>query len=62
MSAGQKIRNLRGNRTATECAVAVGITRSSWIKYERDERVPRDDMKKKIAKYLGVSVQDIFFS
>lgn len=62
MSAGQKIRKLRGNRTAAECAVAVGITRSSWVKYERGERVPRDDVKKKIAQYLGVSVQDIFFT
>lgn len=28
--------------------------------YERGERVPRDDLKMRIAKYFGVSVQEIF--
>lgn len=62
MTAGQRIRELRGKRTAEECARAVGITRSSWVKYERGERIPRDKMKEKIALFFKKSVQDIFFA
>ena len=30
--------------------------------YEREERVPRDEVKIQIAKYFKMPVQDIFFS
>jgi len=29
--------------------------------YERDERIPRDEVKVRIAKYYGVSVYSLFF-
>lgn len=58
---GQKLRKLRGKRTKQTVADAIGVSYSSYVKYERDERHPGDEVKKRIAKYFGVSVQSIFF-
>jgi len=30
--------------------------------YERDERTPRDEVKIRLAKFFGVSIQDLFFT
>ena len=62
MTAGQKLRQLRGERTKQEIANAIGISLSSYIKYERDERIPRDDVKRLLAKHFKVSVSSIFFA
>lgn len=61
MNVSAILRNLRGQQTQEEVAKAIGITKSSWAMYERGERVPRDEVKVKIAQYFGVPVQDIFF-
>lgn len=61
MSVNQKLRELRGNQTQMEVAAGIGITKSSWAMYERGERVPRDEVKKRIAAYFGKTVQEIFF-
>ena len=37
---GMILRKLRGDRTQEEIAAILGITKSSWAMYERDERVP----------------------
>ena len=37
------------------------ISRSSLIKYERGERTPRDNVKKRIAAYFGKTVQELFY-
>lgn len=55
------LRELRGNLTQIEVAKKLGITKSSWAMYERGERVPRDEVKVKIAKYFNKSVQEIFY-
>lgn len=62
MSFGKTLRKLRGDRTQEEIARDIGITKSSWAMYEREERVPRDEVKIQIAKYFKMPVQDIFFS
>lgn len=62
MEAGKRIRELRGNRSKREVAQALGISFSSYVKYERGERTPRDSIKKRIAEYFGVTVGFIFFS
>ena len=62
MTAGEKMKKLRGNRSQEEIAKALGISYSSYSKYERDERVPRDNVKKKIALLFKTKVGDIFFS
>lgn len=55
------LRKLRGERSQTQIAEALGITKSSWAMYERGERIPRDEVKVKISQFFGVSVQEIFF-
>lgn len=61
MNVSTILRSLRGERTQEEVAKGIGITKSSWAMYERGERVPRDEVKVKIAQYFSVPVQDIFF-
>lgn len=61
MPFGSKLRALRGSRSQEEIAGEIGITKSSWAMYERNERVPRDEVKVKIANYFGKTVQEIFF-
>lgn len=61
MTTGEKLRNLRGKKSKRMVAEELGISFSSYVKYERNERIPRDDIKAKIAKYFRTSVQDIFF-
>lgn len=62
MFCGEKLKMLRGNRTQTTVTKDLGISKSAWAMYERGERVPRDDLKVRIANYFGVSVQEIFFA
>lgn len=62
MSAGEILRTLRGERSVAEVAKAVDVSNSSYIKYERGERVPRDEVKTRIARYYGSSVESIFFA
>ncbi len=61
MSIGEKLRILRGKRSQDEVSSKVGVTKSAWAMYERNERVPRDEIKIKIANYFHVTVQEIFF-
>lgn len=61
MSTAIILKKLRGKRTRDEVARAVGVTRSAWAMYERGERVPRDEVKVRIADYFGCTVQYIFF-
>lgn len=58
---GTMLRELRGDKTQEDVANALGITKSSWAMYERDERVPRDETKILIAQFFGKSVQEIFY-
>ncbi len=62
MSTGAKLKELRGDKTQQEAAAGIGITKSALAMYERDERVPRDEVKIRIADYYGVSVLFLFFN
>ena len=59
---GMILRKLRGDRTQEEIAAILGITKSSWAMYERDERVPRDEVKIRIANFFGKTVQELFYT
>lgn len=59
---GMILRKLRGDRTQEEIAAILGITKSSWAMYERDERVPRDEVKIRIANFFGKTVQGLFYT
>lgn len=49
---GMILRKLRGDRTQEEIAAILGITKSSWAMYERDERVPRDEVKIRMGYFI----------
>lgn len=59
---GQRLIDLRKDTPREDVAAAVGVTVSALGMYERGERIPRDEIKVKIARHYGVSVQDIFFA
>ena len=58
---GRKLRTLRGEQDAKAVAAALGISTSALFMYERGERIPRDQIKKRISQYFGKSVEEIFF-
>ena len=62
MSTGAKLKELRGTKTQQEVAEGIGITKSALAMYERDERIPRDEVKIRIAEYFGVSLLYLFFN
>lgn len=57
-----KLRKLRAEKTQEQVAQDLGVSLSAYVKYENGIRVPRDDIKKRIATYYNSTVQDIFFS
>jgi DNA-binding XRE family transcriptional regulator len=58
---GKLLKELRGRKTLAEVANDLGISISALSMYENGERVPRDEVKKKIADYYSRSVQFLFF-
>ena len=63
MTSGQMIRQLRSNRNLSleKTAQDLNISKSALAMYERDERVPRDQVKLRIAEYFQVSVESLFY-
>lgn len=59
---GERLVKLRGNKTQEEVASEVGTSISAIGMYERGERVPRDEVKVKIANFYKVSVQQLFYA
>lgn len=59
---GKKLRALRGKSTQNETAQALGISISALAMYENGCRIPRDEIKLKIAKHYGKTVEEIFFA
>lgn len=57
----KKLVKLRGKRSQEEVATAVGISTSALSMYENGERVPRDEIKIRLARYYGKSVESLFF-
>ncbi|MCU5105647.1 helix-turn-helix transcriptional regulator [Bacillus cereus] len=52
---------LRGRKTRGEVAESIGISVSTLQMYENGQRIPRDNIKVKLAAFYGVTVQSIFF-
>lgn len=62
MSIGMKLRALRGGKSQEKVAAELMITKSALSMYERDKRIPRDEIKIRIAEYYNVSVGSIFYA
>ena len=61
---GERIKSLREKRKLTREKFCndVGITLSSLSMYENGQRIPRDEIKVKIARLLDVSIEALFFT
>lgn len=59
---GSRLRMLRGEKTLETVSADTGISRSALNMYELGNRIPRDDVKIRIASYYGSTVDAIFFS
>jgi putative transcriptional regulator len=57
----KKLFNLRGDKTREEVANDLDISVSALQMYENGQRVPKDEIKIKIAHHYGLTVQEIFF-
>ncbi len=58
---GKKLRELRGTKQLTDVANAINISKSALCMYETGQRIPRDEIKQKIASYYDASISSIFF-
>lgn len=58
----QKLIALRNGKPRIAVAKDLNISRSALMMYENGKRTPKDEIKAKIAKYYGVSIESIFFS
>lgn len=61
MKIGERLRKLRGDRTLEEVSSQTGIGRSALNMYELGNRIPRDEAKMTLARYYGVSIEQLFF-
>lgn len=57
----ERLIRARGSRRREEVAAAVGVSLSAIAMYENGERVPRDEVKVRLAEYYNTSVQELFF-
>lgn len=58
---GERLENLRGEKSLAIVAEDTGISISALSMYESGNRIPRDDVKVSLANYYGKTVQEIFF-
>lgn len=59
---GRRLIAIRGDIPRDELANAIGVSISAVSMYENGERIPRDDIKIRIANFFGRSVQEIFLT
>jgi putative transcriptional regulator len=58
---GKILLGLRDDKPREKVAADIGISVSALQMYENGQRVPRDEIKVKIANYYKKSVQELFF-
>nr|DAE71022.1 MAG TPA: hypothetical protein [Caudoviricetes sp.] len=59
---GTILKELRGNTPAPEVAAACGISVSALYMYESGKRIPRDQIKIRLAHYYKTTVSRIFYA
>lgn len=57
----EKLVSLRGKKSLREVAEANGISISALSMYEAGNRIPRDEIKIRLANYYKVSVEELFY-
>lgn len=58
----ERLIKLRGKKSRETVAKALDISVSALAMYENGQRIPRDSIKIRIAKYYGKTVGYIFFT
>jgi DNA-binding XRE family transcriptional regulator len=60
---GKKLRSLREekNETAGQLSSAINVSESAIFMYEAGKRIPRDEIKIRIAEHFAMPVESIFF-
>ncbi len=51
----------RGEESRADVCAAIGISGSALRMYETGQRVPRDDIKIKLAEHYNTDVQTLFY-
>lgn len=61
---GERLAKLRisAKKTQKEVAETIGISVSALTMYEGGNRIPRDEVKVKLAHYYSVSVERLFYA
>ena len=59
---GERLRKLRGDIPMQTVADAVEISVSALGMYEIGQRIPRDEIKVKLARYYETTVEALFFT
>lgn len=61
MTIAERIKEARGSRTRKEVCEAVGISLNALMMYECGKRIPRDEIKVRLARLYGKSIEDLFY-
>ena len=61
-SIARNLREARGTIPRKRVCEAVGISLSALMNYENGARVPRDSIKRKLAKFYGKGIEELFFA
>lgn len=61
MTVAERLIQARGGKKREEVANAVGVSLSAIAMYENGDRIPRDEIKVRLAKYYKTTVQELFF-
>jgi transcriptional regulator with XRE-family HTH domain len=58
----ERLRELRGDKSQREVAEAVGTTAMAISLYESGDRVPKDEIKIRLARYYKTTVDALFYA
>ena len=59
---GRRLVELRGEKSQETVANQVGISISALSMYEQGNRIPRDEVKIRLAQFFQCSIEDLFFA
>lgn len=62
MVIGERLVALRGDKSRAEVAQSINISVSALQMYENGARIPRDEVKVRLAQFYETSVEEIFFT
>lgn len=58
----EKLKMARGEKTRKEVCEAVGISRNALMMYENGKRIPKDEIKIRLANFYNKGIEELFFA